>query len=108
MDKVKFKATEEQVKQMAVNAIKASIPMGLGHLQYDQDHIIVADMIKTESRGCFVDYFFGRMVKLNIFKDGENEWSIRNELYPDYQSWCRKYKDGKDLVESVDGVEVIQ
>ena len=101
---MKFKATIDQLKQVAVNAVNASVPIGMGHMHYkpgnyDPKHIEVG------SDGFVnIDYFQGRMVKLNLYKikDSEDMYLIPNGSIcnPDkeYQSWCRKYPTYKNLL----------
>jgi len=109
---MKFKATEEQVAQMAANAINASKPMGLGFLSADmgktytpQDALKAID-IHAGRGGLYLDYVDGRMVKLNIHhKNGI--WEMDDRLFEDYQSWSKTYSSAKALAESVPGVEII-
>ena len=101
-----FKATEEQVKQIAVNAVEASIPMGRGYMQFNPAQEFKPEMFEINHLGIHLDYFQGRMVKLNIWKSKDGTWRTGDEVRIDYQSWGTKYPTYKELVESVSGTEV--
>lgn len=106
---MKIKATKSQVAQIAVNAIKASTPMGMGWMHYNPNQTIREEDIKFYSDGIEIDYFSGRMVKLSIKQLKEDVWNVLNELPKiDYQSWAGKYPTCKDLVSSVKGVEILE
>jgi hypothetical protein len=96
---VKFKATKEQVKQIAANAINASLPMGMGFLHYQSGNNFTVDDI--EDGELYFDYVQGRMVKLSIHDLGEDEYEIADNPTSDYQSWCRTYPTTEALVKSV-------
>jgi len=98
---MKFKATEEQIKQIAVNAVKASSAMGMGHFHFNGEQEFKPDDFKTDKSGLYLDYVQGRMVKLNISRAGEGEWEIHGEPRSDYQSWKSTYPTNDDLVNSV-------
>ena len=102
-----FKATDEQVKQIAVNAVIASSPIGMGHLHFDGTQEFDPSMFEVTNNSLHLDYVQGRMVKLNLWKNADGTWKSRDEVRLDYQSWGSKYPTFKDLVTSVDGVEVI-
>ena len=101
--KMRFTATDEQVKQMAANAVNASLPMGMGHLHYEiSRHFKATEFSLSETDDMHLDYVGGRMVKLNIWRKGIEEWEVRDtKPTPDYQSWCRKYPTYDALLESV-------
>lgn len=103
-----FRATEEQVLRVMVNAINASAPVGMGRIQYQQKDYTVSDLEKTLTRrigGISVDYYEGRMVKLRITKD-KDVWSVNDSVRSDYQSWQWRYPTMRDLLSSVDGIEI--
>lgn len=109
---LQFKATNDQVKQIAINAIKASAPMGMGFLSFSPDDEFKLEDINihedTRNPGMFLDYVNGRMVKLSIWKRGEDLWETRDTPPThDYQSWCRKYNTYEDLLTSVPGVTIV-
>jgi hypothetical protein len=114
---VRFKATDDQVRQIAVNAIKASLPMGMGHLHYNPNQEFPASEIRihegpaTGERRCSLDYAGGRMVKLTMVQAKDGVWEVRfPHETPDreYQSWVRQYATTEALLQSVPGVEVLK
>lgn len=98
---MKFKATKQQIKQIAANAINASTPMGLGVLHYQADTKFTLEDI--DDAQLYFDYVQGRMVKLNIRSLGDDEYEIADNPTPDYQSWCSTYPTTEALVRSVLG-----
>lgn len=98
-----FTATEQQVKEIALNAIKASEVVGMGY--YQEVHFkgvpLTLDDIDLREDGLYIDYFRGRMVKLEITKKGEDSWEIRDEVDIEYQSWGKTYPTVETLVKSV-------
>jgi hypothetical protein len=110
---IKFKATDQQILQMAANAFNASTPMGLGFFSYEPETNAVPEDFKENLRinnesgyGCIsLDYVQGRMVKLYASRI-ENVWQIQ-EPRLDYQSWKQRYPTARDLIESV-GAEVLE
>jgi len=95
-----FKATEEQIKQIAANAVNASIPMGMGFLQATNKEFKSTEFDLTKS-GLNLDYVQGRMVKLTINRLENNKWIIVGSARADYQSWVSKYPTNRALVESI-------
>ena len=107
---MKFKATDEQVKQIFCNAINASIPVGMGFLHFKPEDVKPEEIEMYtigEDLRFDADYFQGRMVKLSISQtDNEGEWKITkpiDEPTQDYQSWATKYPTKEALVNSVLG-----
>jgi len=98
---MEFKATEEQVKQIAVNAVTASAPMGMGFLHHQPDQEFKPDDFKIDKFGLSLDYVQGRMVKLSIGKTENGNWQIHGEPRSDYQSWIQKYSTNEELIKSV-------
>ena len=96
---MKFKATEQQVKQIAANAINASKPMGMGIFHYNSGSVFTD--LDIEDDELYFDYVEGRMVKLNIRDLGDGEYEIADNPTSDYQSWCRTYPTTEALVNSV-------
>jgi hypothetical protein len=110
---IKFKATDQQILQIAANAFNASTPMGLGFFSYDPQTNAVPDdfkenlRINNESGYGYIslDYVQGRMVKLYASRK-ENVWQMRAPI-PEYQSWIHNYPTARHLIESV-GAEVLE
>ena len=99
---MKFQATDEQAKQIAVNAVNASVPIGLGFLRAEDKDYTVED-IEIVRNAIDLDYFHGRMVKLGLRRSDEGEWEIIYGAEPrgDYQSWAYTYPTVEALVASV-------
>ncbi len=96
-----FNATPEQVKQIAANAVNASVPTGLGFLHYNPSQLFTTSDFAFDDSGCIcLDYVQGRMVKLSILPEGES-WYIPDNPTIDYQSWASTYPTTKALVNSV-------
>lgn len=111
---MKFKATDEQAKQIFINAINASSSVGMGFLHYE-DKIYTAEDIKSPANadlGLFsADYFHGRMTKLTLTEKSPGTWKITRPKYPpnpEYQSWAETYPTLEVLITSVSGVELIE
>lgn len=113
---LRFRATEDQVMEMAANAVNASQPMGMGHMVANPRQKFEArDMghflnLNAGVAGLFIDYAQGRMVKLSIWKKEEDIWETDGHgrgVDLEYQSWGRKYKTYEELVKSVEGVEIL-
>lgn len=103
-----FKATDEQAKQIAVNAIHASEPVGMGLLHYVPGDHWTTENIPLDDLGTTInlDYVQGRMVKLYMKKGESGTWAIKdlNGLpNVEYQSWAKKYPTYDDLILSVIG-----
>ncbi len=107
---VEFEATEEQIKQIALNAINKSRPAGLGFLHFeDKDYTIreIENELNPDPDFKVVvdlDYFHGRMVKLVIFGNGEGKYKINKTFNAEYQSFADFYPTPESLLESA-GVE---
>lgn len=95
-----------QLASLVTKVINASKPMGMGFLQYanknyTEDEINDAVLNPFVNKDIDVDYFGGRMVKLHMQYQKEDEDKIYYEVRPDldieYQSWCSKYKTWEDL-----------
>ena len=98
-----FTATEQEVKEIALNAILASKVVGMGIYQgrHFQGVPLSVDDIELDEEEIYIDYFRGRMVKLCINKKGDDTWEIRDSVDIDYQSWGEEYPTVQDLVYSV-------
>ena len=110
---MQLKATDQQIRQIAANACAASKPMGMGYLHWKADQVFTADMIPINNINgrdeIYLDYIGGRMVKLLMFRVGEDIWEFRDGVpNPEYQSWCHKYPTYLDLAMSVAGVEAMK
>ncbi len=98
---MKFKATDEQIKQLIRNAINMSRPVGMGIFGYKQKFYTLDDLTFEIGNEVFIDYFDGRMVKLHLTKKNDL-WETPNmELDIEYQSWCKYFPTWKDLLHSV-------
>lgn len=104
---MKAKLSKTQALQVAVNAINASVPVGMGMLHFEPKDYSIEEVedAMDEDGNIFIDYFHGRMVKLDLIVDCK---SIdggyilpSTDPHPEYQSWCKKYPTYQDLVESV-------
>lgn len=104
---IAFKATEEQAKQIAVNAIHASEPVGMGRLHFIPGDHFTTEHIPLELGEISLDYVQGRMVKLHMKREGEH-WEMRKDVDVEYQSWAKKYPTARDLILSVPGTEIVQ
>ena len=97
-----FQATPDQVLQIAVNAVNASKPMGMGFLQFQEVEYKPEDLLPyLNDKGVYVDYFEGRMVKLWIWSVSQDLWEIPDNPTADYQSWVRVYPTSEELINSV-------
>lgn len=104
---MRFKATDEQVKQMAANAVNASKPMGMGHLHFEPSNKFQPDAFEISKDGLFLDYVGGRMVKLSLRKLSANLWETPSRPPThDYQSWVGTYSGYAALVISAGGVAI--
>ena len=103
-DKMKFEATEEQIKQIGINAIKASKPAMFGYLGTESiKRPVTLDDLNIDENGLRIDYFRGKMVKLFVRKETEDQWELNDSVEFEYQSWISVYPTAKALVESVLG-----
>lgn len=112
---MKFKATKEQLFEIASNAVNAS----RGGAYWPSDttsKIQVTDKTPMhdsgfgkvlDNWGLNLDYVVGRMVKLRIKRAGEDTWEMQSEPRGDYQSWVQKCPTNEALVKSVAGVEIL-
>lgn len=100
---MRFQATQEQLFQMIVNAINASVPVGMGFLHYEKKNYTVAEFLQIAPVAVLtnVDYFRGRMVKLWFKNLGEGVFQLPAEN-PDleYQSWASRYPTYQSLLAS--------
>ena len=100
---LEFKATKEQVLEIACRAVNASVPMGSGFIHFQNRQYLPSDVgvFFKDGKGIEIDYFAGRMVKLYIDQDGEETWLTRCTPRIDYQSWALKYPTFKDLCKGI-------
>lgn len=96
-----FKATEQQIRQIAVNAFHNSRPLGLGYLNHRPDLNVNLEDFDLEDGNLDLDYVAGRCVKLFIRNIGGEMWEIAQSPTRDHQTWVRKYPTNEALVESV-------
>jgi len=107
---MKFKATKQQVLEIAASAVNASIPVGMGLLHYEERDYTPAEMEEFFNKNYLaMDYVHGRMVKMGIeFFPDEGVAEINDLVHQGYQSWARWYPTVLDLVKSVmPDVEVV-
>ncbi len=98
---IDFTATDEQIKQIAANAVNASVPVGLGFLQATRRVFVPADF-DIDGEGLFLDYVEGRMVKLNLRRVAGDRWEMPGgPPRLDYQSWAAHYPTYQNLIDSV-------
>jgi len=97
---IHFKATNEQLRQLAANAINASGPAGMGFLHYSPTVYKPDELPIRRVGNIHIDYFQGRMVKLNIWRTGDTQCRMNEKIKPDYQSWMDKYRSVPDLLRS--------
>jgi len=99
---MKFEATEQQIKEIAVKAITYSKPLGLGFFQALGEINIKPEDIQLDEDGLDLDYVKGRCVKLFIRRGlPEGSWHIDNIADPEYQTWAHRYGSNETLVSSV-------
>lgn len=118
-----FRCTDDQLKQLAVNAINASGPSGqmsalvfameLNKADNDKpwnEMVGVDDLPEDfgeDRRGYFIDYFRGRMVKFRVYLTVVVDVFRLSISNASYQDWLKVYGSGEGLLRSVDGVEVL-
>ena len=101
---MKFEATEQQIKEIAVKAITYSKPLGWGLLEALDEIDIKPEDIKLDEYGLALDYVKGRCVKLFIRRGlPEGSGHIDHIADPEYQTWVRRYGSNETLVSSVLG-----
>ena len=99
---MKFKATEQQIQEIAVKAITYSKPLGLDFFEPLGNIDIKPEDIKLDEYGLALDYVEGRCVKLFIRRGlPEGSWHIDDPANPEYQTWVRRYGSNETLVSSV-------
>lgn len=104
---ITIKATDEQIKQMFINAANASKPLGMGFLHYEEKGYTISD-IETEDE-YHADYFHGRMMKTWFKKESDGVWVVGRGPdipNPEYQGWASIYPTYEKLAETV-GAEII-
>ena len=98
---MKFKATNDQLKQIIFNAIEVSHPLGFGCFSYRPELEFKAEDLKLNKECLIYDYVCGRWVKLFIFEVGVDCYEIENEPIGEYQTWIGTYPTNEALVTSV-------
>lgn len=86
---MRFTATEDQIKQIAVNACKAQLPLVCKNLKPED--------IQLDDRGLVI----ADTVKLIIQRVGLHEWAIDDEIDRGWHGWCDVYPTVQSLVASV-------
>lgn len=114
-----LKVTTDEMKKMAVLAINASSPMGMGFLHFKNKEYTMADLENyLKDTGIFggnavgknpkngvteiqLDYVEGRMCKFHAKKDSDTAWEVwPDQLQYDYQSWKGVYPTWEKLKEA--------
>lgn len=85
---MRFRATEDQIKQIAVNACKAQLPLVCKHLKPED--------IKLDEYGLVI----ADTVKLIVRRVGLDEWEIDGELDRHWHGWIDVYPTVQALVHS--------
>lgn len=104
---MKVKLTDEQILQLAANAVNAASPMGMGFMHFQEKDYEPNDIKpyinkRLDGDRLLIDYFEGHMTKLSLKQDGEGYWNFPDrDPRSDYQSWCVKYPTYQDLIDSV-------
>jgi hypothetical protein len=99
---MKFEATEQQIKEIAIKAITHSKALGLGVFEALSEIDIKPEDIKLDEYGLALDYVKGRCVNLFIRRGmPEGSWHIDNIADPKYQTWVCRYGSHETLVSSV-------
>jgi hypothetical protein len=99
---MKFEATEQQIKEIAIKAITHSKALGLGVFEALSEIDIKPEDIKLDEYGLALDYVKGRCVNLFIRRGmPEGSWHIDNIADPKYQTWVCRYGSNETLVSSV-------
>ena len=107
-----FKATNEQLCQIAANAVNASLPVGMGKFHYQPGKTFTPrEMGDFEDEcGLSFDYVQGRIVKLSLYRVSGQDgvFEMRPAIPdPEYHSWVQVYPTSRGLLESVVGVEIL-
>ena len=99
---IEFKASGDEIRQLAVNAINASSPVGMGIIDYKDKTYTAANLgaLFTVHGHVHIDYFEGRMVKLVIRLVGQALYQMRDDLRADYETWMPTYPTVPDLLKS--------
>ena len=109
---IEFKATDDQIIEICVNAVNAAIPIGIpigmGMLQFEPKKYTKNDLqheirIFGDGRVVGLDYYEGRMTKLYLTekKDTLGIWYHSGFANIEYQSWVKLYKNFEGLLKSV-------
>lgn len=100
---MKFRATDEQLRQIIFNAIQASKARtnSLG-VQYSLEPLsFTPEQIKLNKNYLQFDYVCGRCVKLYIYQVENDCYEIEHEPTPERQTWVWKYPTNEALIKSV-------
>lgn len=104
-----FFATEQQAREVAANAVAASIPVGENMFYRDKGMVSWKDITVRPSGNIQVEFFQELQVHLTFERVGEMIWRIPSEGDPSLslQSWARSFPTWEDLISSVESVRVI-
>lgn len=105
-----FKATPRQVLQIVANAVNASYLASINEPQKADLKEYSHEDFKLDRNGIDIKTFGGRAVEIGITRKGEL-WKIaagKAEPNPEFQTWADDYPTYRELVESVDGVQIVE
>lgn len=110
MEVVTFKATDQQIAQMAALATNASLPVGMGIHHYKPDTTWEAKdfykIIKEQKTWLNLDYIEGRCVKFTVWRGTKrNQWKYpAHEPRDRFQTWIAVYPTYPELMKAA-GIE---
>jgi hypothetical protein len=99
---MRFRASDEQLKQIIFTAIKASRAWiySLG-VQYSLEPLTInPEHIKINKNYWQFDYICGRCVKLYIYHIEKHCYEIEHEPTPERQTWVLTYPTNEALIKS--------
>jgi len=106
-----FFATEQQARELAANAISASIPLGenIFCLELPRAGISWRDISVRPSGNIHIEFFQNLQVHLTFERVGEMIWRIPDAGQPSLsrQSWARKFPSWEDLISTIECVRII-
>ena len=109
---VYFLASEQQARELAANAVSASIPVGenIFYAESGKPHVTWRDITVRPSGNIQVDFHKELQVHLIFERVGEAVWRIPVEGEPSLamQSWAREFPTWEDLICSVVGTAVVR
>jgi hypothetical protein len=106
-----FKASKQQLREVAALATNAAKPMGLGLLHYKPERAFTAEDFKDVNGkdGLHLDYVEGRMIKIGFYpvQDRKGYYQQYTDATRfDYESWCNEYPTYTDLLKAAGITEI--